>query len=158
MDTELWQRLQAEPDAQKSSLELADEARRREHLRVLQGIKRPAVTAEQRAAAKKAFDAISAVNRAQESLEANDIIETRKTEIKAMILAACKDVTTAEESAELCQRAVPLLTRFATTLSDHDITNWVGHQLEALRAEKAAKELAGYRRRDEQHLSQLWIA
>ena len=143
MDRELFARLQAEPNANMSTLEIEHERAERERQRLLQNIKAKA-TPEQRAEAKRRFDAINAVNRVQKAVEASDIIEVRMVEIQEMILATLKDVTSAEESAEILRRAEPLLKRFATTLSDYDVTNWVGHQIEALRAEKAAKQLAGY--------------
>jgi hypothetical protein len=60
-----------------------------------------------------------------------------------MIIESLKDTTTAEEAEEVCRRAVPLMTRFVTTMSDFQVSQWVNHQVESLRAEKAARQLAG---------------
>ena len=142
MDNELFERLKADPENAKSSLQLNAERNAQEHARTLRDIKRP-VTAEQRAAAKQKFDAINAANQVLDAVEATGIVETRKAEIKGMIIESLKDTTTAEEAEEVCRRAVPLLTRFVTTMSDFQVSQWVNHQVESLRAEKAARQLAG---------------
>lgn len=141
-DQKLWNDLRSNPANAKSSMQVATELRAQEHARTLQGLK-PAVTAEQRAEAERRFDAINAANLAAETVEATGIVETRKTEIQEMILAALKDTTTFAESTEVCRRAAPLLTRFATTMNDYQITIWVGHTVQALREEKEAQRLAG---------------
>jgi hypothetical protein len=140
---ELWNRLRQEPDANKSTIQLAAEQREQERLRSLQTVK-PVVTAAERESAAQRFKSIQAQKAVERATAELDVANRRIAEVRQQIAESCKEVTSAAEQAEIVSRAEPLLRRFVTALNDYDVTEWVGHTLAAIRGEKAAKELTGY--------------
>jgi hypothetical protein len=142
MSQELWNRLKQQPNASKSTLQIEAERNERERQRSLQCVKRQTTPVEREAAALR-FRAITAMNAAETAIAENDIIAQREREIQQQIVEACKDVTSTVEQAEILRRAEPLLRRFATTLDDYSVTEWVGFQIQEIRARKEAERLAG---------------
>lgn len=136
MDTELWQRLQAEPDAQKSSLQLNAEYQQREHRRMLENVK-PVVTAEQRAEAKRRFAAINAVNELNAELERTSFIAQHEQELQALITAALA-VATPDEAKQVRSQITPAMLRhFVLNCTDYDVSVYVGDLLQTIRSKKA---------------------
>jgi hypothetical protein len=142
MDQELWAKLQAEPNAQKSSLEVAAEQRAAEHRKALQSVKQP-ITQAARDAARKRFEAITATNKALDEADQNNIVEARKAELRLLVQETLKNVSTPTEQNFVNEKTEPLLTRFVSTMSDFQVTEFVNHTLESLRNDVAARRLAG---------------
>lgn len=131
MDRELFEKLKREPDASKSSLQLAAEQRDREHQRALQSVK-PIVTAQQRKAAAEKYRQIQAQNELDKSLDELDVVNQRAKEVEHNIIAAL-EVCSPSEKEEVLRRLQPKIQHFILHNTDAQIVDWCWAQVEHIR-------------------------
>jgi hypothetical protein len=134
-DRALFERLKADPENAKSSMELASEAVQREHQKALQQVKRPPTAAEVSESAKR-FRAIQLQNDLDKQLEQDSIIAQREREISTLVESAL-EVARPDEATQIRASITPdMLRGMALRSKDYDICEFVNAGLIAIRAAK----------------------
>jgi len=134
-DPQLFARLQAEPNANRSTLEIEHDRTKRERQRTLTGIRKPVTQVEREEQARR-FRAIQAQAELENQLEQDSLIAQREREIQQLVTAAL-EVATEEERAAVLERARPKLRQFALYSTDVKVADWCWAQIQQIRADKS---------------------